>query len=62
MTFFLFLNRNSFVSVKLGIGTSPLSVWVENVEALDVSKAEAKKLDKFIDKLYENLSKSENIK
>jgi hypothetical protein len=42
-----------------GIGTSPFSVYVENVEKLrNITKLEKKKVNKFIDKIYSKLDKS----
>jgi len=50
---FSLIGRNS-----QGIGTSPLSVWVENCDAMkSLNKKEHKKLDSYIDKLYEKLEK-----
>lgn len=51
---FSLIGRNS-----QGIGTSPFSVWVENCDTNleTLSKAEKKKLDKLIDKIYEKLEK-----
>ena len=41
-----------------GIGTSPFSVWVENCSELKIAdKAEKKKLNKLIDKIYDNLDR-----
>ena len=54
---FSLIGRNS-----QGIGTSPLSVWVENCDDMtEIDKSEHKKLDKFIDNIYEQLSKSKKI-
>jgi hypothetical protein len=51
---FSLIGRNS-----QGIGTSPLSAWVENCDdMISLSKPERKKLDKFIDNLYDRLDKS----
>jgi len=51
---FSLIGRNS-----QGIGTSPLSVWVENCDDMtEIDKSEHKKLDKFIDNIYEQLSKT----
>lgn len=53
---FSLIGRNS-----QGTGTSPLSVWVENCDDMStINKAEHKELDKFIDKIYDQLSKSKN--
>ena len=38
-----------------GIGTSPLSQWVKRVEKLHVTSSEKNQLDKFIDKIYEEI-------
>ncbi len=41
-----------------GIGTSPLSAWVEKCYDMNsISKQESKKLEKFIDKLYDKVEK-----
>ena len=40
-----------------GIGTSPLSRWVNNCEALDLEGQDKEVLDKFIDDLYQQLDK-----
>ena len=54
---FALFGRNS-----QGIGTSPLSVWVQNCDNLKtISKIEHKKLDKFIDKIYVKLEKSKKL-
>jgi hypothetical protein len=50
---FCLIGRNS-----QGIGTSPLSVWVENCDAMSLEKKERKQLDKFIDNIYDRLAKS----
>lgn len=51
---FALFGRNS-----QGIGTSPFSVYVNNLSKLNtLSKIEKKKLDRFIDKLYSKLEKS----
>lgn len=50
---FSLIGRNS-----QGIGTSPLSIWVENCDAMkSLGKKEAKDLDKFIDEIYDRLAK-----
>ena len=49
---FSLLGRNS-----QGIGTSPFSVYVEKVSKLSMKKLDRKKLDKYIDKIYDNLDK-----
>jgi hypothetical protein len=42
-----------------GIGTSPFSVYVENVSHLrTINKLEKRKVDKLIDKIYAKLDKS----
>nr|CAD7573418.1 unnamed protein product [Timema californicum] len=40
-----------------GVGTSPISEWVKNASALELPEEEKKKLDKFIENLYDELSK-----
>jgi hypothetical protein len=53
---FCLFGRNS-----QGIGTSPLSIWVENVENLDCYKSNKsirKELDLVIDNIYEKVQKS----
>lgn len=50
---FSLIGRNS-----QGIGTSPLSVWVENCDDMSLGKDEAKHLDKFIDNIYDQLEKT----
>lgn len=40
-----------------GVGTSAISVWVKNSTNLPLSDEESAELDKFIDKLYEDLEK-----
>ena len=51
---FSLIGRNS-----QGIGTSPFSKYVENVDDLrPISRLDRKKLDKFIDKIYAKLDKS----
>jgi len=38
-----------------GVGTSPLSEWVENVSELDLPVDEKQQLETFIDQVYEDL-------
>ncbi|XP_018327874.1 SET and MYND domain-containing protein 5 [Agrilus planipennis] len=40
-----------------GVGTSPISQWVTKASELPLSKGEKKRLDQFIDKLYEDMDK-----
>lgn len=40
-----------------GIGTSPLSRWVRNCDAVEVGTPEREKLDRLIDSIYEQLEK-----
>ncbi|XP_042207985.1 SET and MYND domain-containing protein 5-like isoform X2 [Homarus americanus] len=40
-----------------GIGTSPLSRWVRNCDALEITAEEREKLDQLVDDLYEQLEK-----
>nr|XP_045614816.1 histone-lysine N-trimethyltransferase SMYD5-like isoform X1 [Procambarus clarkii] len=40
-----------------GIGTSPLSRWVRNCDALEITAAEREKLDQAVDELYVQLEK-----
>ncbi|KAK8753657.1 hypothetical protein OTU49_000996 [Cherax quadricarinatus] len=40
-----------------GIGTSPLSRWVRNCDALEISAAEREKLDQIVDDMYVQLEK-----
>ncbi|XP_063614322.1 histone-lysine N-trimethyltransferase SMYD5-like isoform X2 [Penaeus indicus] len=40
-----------------GIGTSPLSRWVRNCDALEISAEEREKLDQLIDNIYDQLDK-----
>jgi len=40
-----------------GIGTSPLSVWVNNCDKLDIDGQQKSMLDNFIEQLYESLDK-----
>jgi len=42
----------------LGIGTSPFSVYVENLSNLNLNRVEKKKSEKQIDKIYEKLDQS----
>lgn len=45
-----------------GIGTSALSVWVENCDRLHLPSEDRQQLDEFIDKLYEELENGKQIK
>ncbi|XP_071520164.1 protein-lysine N-trimethyltransferase SMYD5 isoform X2 [Panulirus ornatus] len=40
-----------------GIGTSPLSRWVRNCDALEMASGEREKLDRLVDDIYEQLEK-----
>lgn len=44
-----------------GIGTSPLSRWVRNCDALEISAEEREKLDQLIDNIYDQLDKGEFV-
>ena len=64
LNFFQWLSPDGFRSfVALvgtngqGIGTSPLSRWVNNCESIDMDPQSKDRLDKFIDNLYEKLDK-----
>lgn len=44
-----------------GIGTSPLSRWVRNCDAVEISTEEREKLDQLIDNIYDQLDKGESV-
>ncbi|XP_064631113.1 histone-lysine N-trimethyltransferase SMYD5-like [Lineus longissimus] len=44
-----------------GIGTSALSVWVKNCDQLNLPESERAELDKFIDKVYEDMDKESGM-
>ena len=54
---FSLIGRNS-----QGVGTSPFSVYVDNLTQLkSINRLEKKKLDKLIDKIYSKLDKSNSL-
>ena len=55
-TLFALLGAN-----QQGIGTSSLSVWVNNCDKLKLFETEKENLDEFIDNLYEELGKGIKI-
>lgn len=42
-----------------GIGTSPFSVWVENVSRVNLPEEDRKKVDLLIDNLYDKLDEGQ---
>ncbi|KAL5022319.1 hypothetical protein ScPMuIL_001474 [Solemya velum] len=49
---FALIGRNS-----QGIGSSSISVWVQNCDKLDIDETERQNIDEFIDQLYEDLDR-----